>query len=349
MRHVVVMTATGAVGLVAIFFVDLLSLLYISWLGDPRLTAGVGPRHHRPVLHHLDQCRADDRRRRPRVAGARRRRARRARAGSPASTCLHMGVAALVGPLVLLALAAVCSSTARRERRDAARVAERLPLDHPAVERPHGARHGLVGRAARRRRRQARHVRDAVRRGRDGRRSTRFSSSASVSAPTAPPSPPSCRASLFAVVGLHGAVRDPRPRRLPAPRRCLRRCPADVRHRRCRPSSPTSRRRSASAFFAGILARFGDEAIAAHRHHRPARAGRLRRPVRLVGRDRADPRPELGRPALRPHARGLARRHRVHWASTSLSSGCCCSPCAGRSPGSSGPRASLPTSSRSSA
>jgi putative MATE family efflux protein len=42
MRHVVVMTGTGAIGLVAIFFVDLLSLLYISWLGDPRLTAAVG-------------------------------------------------------------------------------------------------------------------------------------------------------------------------------------------------------------------------------------------------------------------------------------------------------------------
>jgi putative MATE family efflux protein len=42
MRHVVVMTATGSVGLVAIFLVDFLSLLYISWLGDPRLTAAVG-------------------------------------------------------------------------------------------------------------------------------------------------------------------------------------------------------------------------------------------------------------------------------------------------------------------
>jgi putative MATE family efflux protein len=42
MRHVVVMTATGSIGLVAIFIVDLLSLLYISWLGDPRLTAAVG-------------------------------------------------------------------------------------------------------------------------------------------------------------------------------------------------------------------------------------------------------------------------------------------------------------------
>jgi putative MATE family efflux protein len=42
MRHVLVMTGTGAVGLIAIFFVDFLSLLYISWLGDPSLTAAVG-------------------------------------------------------------------------------------------------------------------------------------------------------------------------------------------------------------------------------------------------------------------------------------------------------------------
>lgn len=42
MRHVVVMTATGSIGLMAIFFVDLLTLLYISWLGDPQLTAAVG-------------------------------------------------------------------------------------------------------------------------------------------------------------------------------------------------------------------------------------------------------------------------------------------------------------------
>ncbi len=42
MRHVFAMSATGTVGLIAIFIVDFLSLLYISWLGDPRLTAGVG-------------------------------------------------------------------------------------------------------------------------------------------------------------------------------------------------------------------------------------------------------------------------------------------------------------------
>lgn len=42
LRHVVVMSATGSVGLMAIFFVDLLSLLYVSKLGDPTLTAAVG-------------------------------------------------------------------------------------------------------------------------------------------------------------------------------------------------------------------------------------------------------------------------------------------------------------------
>jgi putative MATE family efflux protein len=42
MRHVLVMTGTGTAGLIAIFIVDLVSLLYISWLHDPSLTAGVG-------------------------------------------------------------------------------------------------------------------------------------------------------------------------------------------------------------------------------------------------------------------------------------------------------------------
>ena len=42
LRHVAVMTATGAVGLMAVFAVDLLSLLYVARLGDPRLTATVG-------------------------------------------------------------------------------------------------------------------------------------------------------------------------------------------------------------------------------------------------------------------------------------------------------------------
>lgn len=42
MRHVLNMTAAGSVGLVAVFFVDFLTLLYVSRLGDTNLTAAVG-------------------------------------------------------------------------------------------------------------------------------------------------------------------------------------------------------------------------------------------------------------------------------------------------------------------
>lgn len=42
MRHVIEMTVTGTVGLIAIFLVDFLSLFYISMLGDKNVTAGVG-------------------------------------------------------------------------------------------------------------------------------------------------------------------------------------------------------------------------------------------------------------------------------------------------------------------
>ena len=42
LRHVLVMTSTGSIGLISVFLVDFLSLLYVSRLGDPNLTAGVG-------------------------------------------------------------------------------------------------------------------------------------------------------------------------------------------------------------------------------------------------------------------------------------------------------------------
>jgi putative MATE family efflux protein len=40
--HVIRMTLTGSIGLIAIFAVDFLSLLYVSWLQDEQLTAAVG-------------------------------------------------------------------------------------------------------------------------------------------------------------------------------------------------------------------------------------------------------------------------------------------------------------------
>ncbi len=42
MRHVIEMTVTGAIGLMAIFLVDFLSLFYVSRLNNDELTAGVG-------------------------------------------------------------------------------------------------------------------------------------------------------------------------------------------------------------------------------------------------------------------------------------------------------------------
>jgi putative MATE family efflux protein len=42
MGHVIRMTVTGSIGLMAIFAVDFLSLLYVSWLKDEQLTAAVG-------------------------------------------------------------------------------------------------------------------------------------------------------------------------------------------------------------------------------------------------------------------------------------------------------------------
>ncbi len=42
MRHVVVMTMTGAVGLMSIFIVDLINLYFLSLLGDPAITAAIG-------------------------------------------------------------------------------------------------------------------------------------------------------------------------------------------------------------------------------------------------------------------------------------------------------------------
>ena len=42
LRHVTVMALSASVGLMAIFVVDLINMVYISWLGDPDLTAAIG-------------------------------------------------------------------------------------------------------------------------------------------------------------------------------------------------------------------------------------------------------------------------------------------------------------------
>lgn len=42
LRHIAVMSLSASVGLMAIFVVDLINMVYISWLGDPDLTAAIG-------------------------------------------------------------------------------------------------------------------------------------------------------------------------------------------------------------------------------------------------------------------------------------------------------------------
>ncbi len=42
LRHILVMTGTGAAGLMAIFLCDLANILFLSWLGDEAIIAGVG-------------------------------------------------------------------------------------------------------------------------------------------------------------------------------------------------------------------------------------------------------------------------------------------------------------------
>ncbi len=42
MRHVIIMTSTAAIGMMALFFVDVITLFYVSQLNDPAQTAAVG-------------------------------------------------------------------------------------------------------------------------------------------------------------------------------------------------------------------------------------------------------------------------------------------------------------------
>ncbi len=42
MKHVIVMSLTGSIGLVALFFVDLIDFYFISLLGQQELAAAVG-------------------------------------------------------------------------------------------------------------------------------------------------------------------------------------------------------------------------------------------------------------------------------------------------------------------
>jgi hypothetical protein len=58
MRHVVVMTATGSIGLVAVFIVDALNLFYISLSGSAGTRSGDRLCRHASVFSDLDRHRA---------------------------------------------------------------------------------------------------------------------------------------------------------------------------------------------------------------------------------------------------------------------------------------------------
>ena len=165
MRHVVVMTATGSIGLMAIFVVDFLTLLYISWLGDAQFTAAVG--FAAQVSFFLISMNiglsiaVSALMARDIGAGNRARGAAHLRLG-------HRAHRAAVGRRHVRrpALPARPSHAAGRQRPHARR-RRHVPAHHHARQHPDGGRHGDVGRAALGGRCETVHVRDAVGRGGD--------------------------------------------------------------------------------------------------------------------------------------------------------------------------------------
>ena len=137
------MAATGSVGLIAIFVVDFFSLLYISWLGDPRLTAGVGfatlvlflaTAINVGLMIAVGALVS-------RALGARDRRRARRIAGS--ALVLLVLVALLVAAALLPVLPVLLGRLGRRPGDAAGRAA--LPVDYAAVQPADGARHGCSG------------------------------------------------------------------------------------------------------------------------------------------------------------------------------------------------------------
>lgn len=61
MRHVVVMTLTGSLGLVFMFLVDVTTLFWVSWLGDEGLVAALGFGWTIQFFHHFHRHWIDDR------------------------------------------------------------------------------------------------------------------------------------------------------------------------------------------------------------------------------------------------------------------------------------------------
>ena len=160
MRHVAVMTATGSIGLMAIFVVDFLNLFYIAMLGEQELAAAIG--YAGTVLFFtVSLCigvTIAGTALVSRALGARQR--EEARRLATSSLVYMLGGHGRAQPRH--PAAALADPDAVRRDRPHARDRLALPPDRDADDAADGARHGVLGRAARGRRRQARHVCDAV-------------------------------------------------------------------------------------------------------------------------------------------------------------------------------------------
>ena len=208
------------------------------------------------------------------------------------------------------AAAALPDPDAVRRERAHARDRLALPADRDADHAADGPRHGVLRAAARRGRRQARHVCDARRRA--DHRGLRSAADLRVRPRRRRRrdhlGPGAARAGRGRISRLRARARPAGAAR-PA-RRARRRAPA----RRDRGSGGARQYRDAvrqcDRHRGGrALRRFGGRRL---RGDRPHRAARVRGDLRARGLDRADPRPELRRRALRPGAAHDRRRDDLH-------------------------------------
>ena len=170
MRHVAVMTATGAIGLMAVFVVDLLSLFWVSKLGDQAFKAAVGYvglttffamsiNIGLTIAASATVSRA--------LGAGDRPRARRLAASALVITAIFS--AAMAAAMFVFRDWAL--TTLLHARGEPAEVASKFIAISIPANVPLARRHGVLGRPARGRRRASRDVRDAV--GRDRHRVSR--------------------------------------------------------------------------------------------------------------------------------------------------------------------------------
>ena len=160
LRHVLVMSLTSGIGLIAIFFVDFLSLMYVAWLGSIEKTAAVN--FASIVLFFLISTNiammiAISAVTSKALGGGQRGEARRL-AGSGVALGAAAGLVLAVITLPFLDLDSFGAGRQRRDGGDRARLFDDRSAYQPFARR----RHGIFGRAARGGRRPPRDVGDAV-------------------------------------------------------------------------------------------------------------------------------------------------------------------------------------------